>query len=159
AWDASPVRSSRALGGAANLSRRAGAREAEVSAGRPLQPAQQGFEVYNPPQTRPRRRGGAEAGPRRPGHGVPGRSQRGRRPPGEGPAQEVSLVLVIRAVSFKGQPLGREISARFAEAGGTIGRGNGSTLLLPDPERFISRTHAAISFQAGGFVITDSGTK
>jgi type VI secretion system FHA domain protein len=68
-------------------------------------------------------------------------------------------VLLIRAVSFKGRPVDRDISAQFAETGGTIGRGDSSTLVLPDPERFISRTHAAISFQAGGFVITDSATK
>jgi FHA domain-containing protein len=68
-------------------------------------------------------------------------------------------VLVIRAVSFNGRPLGQEILARFDEAGGTIGRGDNSTLVLPDPERFISRTHASISFQAGGFIITDNSTK
>jgi len=68
-------------------------------------------------------------------------------------------MLTIRAVSFKGQPLGREVTARFGDAGGTIGRGETNTLVLPDPERFISRTHATISFQAGGFIITDNGTK
>ena len=68
-------------------------------------------------------------------------------------------MVVIRAVSFKGRPAGREISGRFAEAGGTIGRGESNTLVLPDPERYISRTHATVSFQAGGFVITDTGTK
>jgi FHA domain-containing protein len=68
-------------------------------------------------------------------------------------------VLVIRAVSFKGRPLGGELTARFGEAGGTIGRGDTSTLVLPDPERYISRTHATISFQAGGFIVTDNGTK
>jgi type VI secretion system FHA domain protein len=31
--------------------------------------------------------------------------------------------------------------------------------VLADPERFISRTHATISFQAGGYLITDTGTK
>jgi len=68
-------------------------------------------------------------------------------------------MLTIRAISFKGQPLGRELTARFGEAGGTIGRGETNTLVLADPERFISRTHATISFQAGGFIITDNGTK
>ena len=33
-------------------------------------------------------------------------------------------MLTIRAVSFKGRPLDRELLARFEEAGGTIGRGN-----------------------------------
>jgi type VI secretion system FHA domain protein len=68
-------------------------------------------------------------------------------------------MLTIRAISLKGRPLDRELTARFEEAGGTIGRGESNTLVLPDPERFISRTHATISFQAGGYVITDTGTK
>jgi FHA domain-containing protein len=76
-----------------------------------------------------------------------------------GQAREVSGVLLIRAVSFNGRPLTQDIRARFNEAGGTIGRGEHSTLVLPDPERFISRTHAGISFQAGGFIITDNSTK
>jgi type VI secretion system FHA domain protein len=69
------------------------------------------------------------------------------------------IVVLIRAVSFKGGPVGREVAARFGEGGGTIGRGESSTLVLPDPERYISRTHASISFQAGGFVITDNSSK
>ena len=68
-------------------------------------------------------------------------------------------MLLIRAVSFNGRPIGRDLLARFGEAGGTIGRGENSTLVLPDPERFISRTHASVSFQAGGFIITDNSTK
>jgi FHA domain-containing protein len=68
-------------------------------------------------------------------------------------------MLTIRAVSFKGRPLDREVAARFEGAGGTIGRGETNTLVLADPERFISRTHATVSFQAGGFVITDTGGK
>jgi len=68
-------------------------------------------------------------------------------------------MLTIRVVSFKGRPLDRELAGRFEEAGGTIGRGETNTLVLLDPERFISRTHATISFQAGGYVITDTGTK
>jgi type VI secretion system FHA domain protein len=71
----------------------------------------------------------------------------------------VNIVVLIRAVSFRGQPVGRELAAQFGEAGGTIGRGETNTLALPDPERFISRTHATISFQAGGFIITDNSTK
>jgi type VI secretion system FHA domain protein len=71
----------------------------------------------------------------------------------------VGIVLLIRAISFRGRPVGQDIVARFGEAGGTIGRGDKSTLMLPDPEKFISRTHAIISFQAGGFVITDQGSK
>ena len=70
-----------------------------------------------------------------------------------------SMTLLIRAVSLKGQPLGRELSAQFRETGGTIGRGDSNVLVLPDPARYISRVHATVSFQAGGFVLTDNGTK
>jgi FHA domain-containing protein len=69
------------------------------------------------------------------------------------------MVLLMRAVSFKGRPVMPELSARFEEGGGTIGRGQNNALVLPDPERYISRIHATVSFQAGGFIITDNGTK
>jgi FHA domain-containing protein len=71
----------------------------------------------------------------------------------------VGTVLLIKVVSFKGRPMGRELSARFGEGGGTVGRADNSTLALSDPDRHISRTHASVAFQAGGFVITDMGTK
>ena len=69
------------------------------------------------------------------------------------------MVLLIRATTLKGRPLDYDLSARFEESGGTIGRGDKNTLVLPDPARYISRVHATVSFQAGGFVITDNGTK
>src|SRR5262245_47311320 len=69
------------------------------------------------------------------------------------------MVLLIRATSLKGRPLSQDLSARFEESGGTIGRGEKNALVLPDPERFISRVHATVSFQAGGFILTDNGTK
>ena len=69
------------------------------------------------------------------------------------------MVLLIRATSVKGRPPDQDLSARFEESGGTIGRGEKNTLVLPDPERFISRVHATVSFQAGGFILTGNGTK
>src|SRR6266542_3098591 len=78
---------------------------------------------------------------------------------GRSTGKGAAIVLVIRAVSFKGRPIGADLSATFGEAGGTIGRGGSATLVLPDPERFISRTHATVSFQAGGFIVTDNGAK
>src|SRR5262245_65685198 len=68
-------------------------------------------------------------------------------------------MLLIRAISFRGRPIDRELLGRFGEAGGTIGRGETSTMVLPDPDRYISRTHATVSFQAGGFLITDKATR
>lgn len=49
-------------------------------------------------------------------------------------------------------------SVRFGAEGGTIGRGSGSDLKLPDPDCYISSLHAAIDFQDGQFVITDKST-
>ena len=45
--------------------------------------------------------------------------------------EEVDIVLLLRAVSFQGRPIERELAAKFGEAGGTIGRGENSTLVLP----------------------------
>jgi predicted component of type VI protein secretion system len=67
-------------------------------------------------------------------------------------------MLVIEAIAVRGQPVGESLRATFGEGGGTIGRGSTSTLVLPDPERHISRTQATIEFQAGAYVITDTGT-
>jgi FHA domain-containing protein len=68
-------------------------------------------------------------------------------------------VLQMRVVSFKGRPPGQDLLARFGKAGGTIGRSENNTLVLPDPERYISRVHASIALQGGGFVLIDNGTK
>src|SRR5262249_41351138 len=76
-----------------------------------------------------------------------------------GKSEEAEIMLLIRVISYRDRPVDRELSARFGEAGGTIGLGEASTLVLPDPERHISRTHATITFQASGFVITDISTK
>lgn len=64
-------------------------------------------------------------------------------------------MITIKAVSFNGQPMKAPLGAQFGEAGGVIGRGNGNALVLPDPERFVSRAHAAIAFRAGTYVIRD----
>lgn len=68
-------------------------------------------------------------------------------------------MLAIETIAMRGQPVAERLRATFDESGGTIGRGNASTLLLPDPNRRISRTQATIAFQAGGFVLTDTGTR
>lgn len=64
-------------------------------------------------------------------------------------------MIMIKAVSFNGQPMATPLGAEFGEDGGVIGRGNGNALVLPDPERFVSRAHAAIAFRGGRYVIRD----
>jgi len=67
------------------------------------------------------------------------------------------MILTLLAVSLNDQALTRPITARFDNAGGTIGRADHSTMALPDPERFISRKQAEIAFVGGGFTIRNVG--
>ena len=68
----------------------------------------------------------------------------------------------IRIVSKDGAPasalaLGVPLAARFGETVGDLGRGVGCTLVLPDPNREISRKQALITCQAGRHFIRPIG--
>jgi len=67
-------------------------------------------------------------------------------------------MLSIKAVSLNGQPLPSPSSAVFDERGGTLGRKEDCTLVLPDPERLISRHHALIEYRGGQFFVRDQGS-
>ena len=67
------------------------------------------------------------------------------------------MIITLKAVSLNEQALSQPITARFDVSGGTIGRADHSTLALPDPERFISRTQAEVVFVSGGFIIRNIG--
>lgn len=67
-------------------------------------------------------------------------------------------MITLEVTAVNDQPATRRIAAQFDESGGNIGRGDGNTLVLPDPEKVISRTHATISFRAGAYIIEDRGT-
>lgn len=66
-------------------------------------------------------------------------------------------MIALTVLSYNGAPADGP-SAQFDELGGTIGRANNNQLVLPDPERTISRVHARLVFRAGGFVIADNGS-
>ncbi len=68
------------------------------------------------------------------------------------------MALIIRSISYKGLPPSQEISGQFDAQGGTIGRAPNNHLVLPDPEKFVSRLHATVVFEAGQFFIQDSST-
>lgn len=51
-----------------------------------------------------------------------------------------------------------ESSKIFDTAGGTIGRGQGNTWVLDDPERYLSNVHCEISFENGRFYLIDRST-
>jgi type VI secretion system FHA domain protein len=67
-------------------------------------------------------------------------------------------MLTITVLSYNEVPVAPTVTAKFDEKGGTIGRSPDSTLLLPDPERVISRTHALIVLEEGRYMVRDQGT-
>jgi type VI secretion system FHA domain protein len=65
-------------------------------------------------------------------------------------------MIVIRVVSHAGQAPPRPVQAAF-EAGGHIGRGADCTLVLPDPQRRLSRRHAEVLEREGRHYIRQLG--
>ncbi len=66
-------------------------------------------------------------------------------------------MITIRITAFNGAPAFPQ-EATFGEAGGTIGRADDSTLVLDDPQKTISRTHAHVFAAGGRWVIEDRGS-
>ena len=66
-------------------------------------------------------------------------------------------MIVLSVTSFNGAPVGI-VPVSFDELGGTIGRATTNQLVLPDPDRTISRVHAHVVFKAGRYVLIDRGS-
>lgn len=66
-------------------------------------------------------------------------------------------MITIHVTSYNGLPPPQPLSTEFDETGGSIGRAAINQLVLPDPERLISKVHAKIAFREGGYVIIDQG--
>ena len=66
-------------------------------------------------------------------------------------------MIVLTVLSYSGVPA-EGLSARFDELGGSIGRADNNQLVLPDPERSISRLHAKVLFRSGQYAIVDNGS-
>ncbi|WP_046115832.1 type VI secretion system-associated FHA domain protein TagH [Aquincola tertiaricarbonis] len=66
-------------------------------------------------------------------------------------------MIVLTVQSFNGQPTAA-LSATFDELGGTVGRADNNQLVLPDPDRSISRVHAQVVFRHGAFALVDRGS-
>jgi FHA domain-containing protein len=64
----------------------------------------------------------------------------------------------IRVTAYNGAPPPLPLLAEFNESGGNIGRAEGNALVLHDPARTISRTHASIAFRDGRYHIRNLGT-
>lgn len=63
------------------------------------------------------------------------------------------MLLTIRTLSCPPPDTPQSIHAQFNAAGGRIGRSPPCTLILPDPNRHISREHAEIRYRDSGFSI------
>ncbi|MGI9284565.1 MAG: type VI secretion system-associated FHA domain protein TagH [Pseudomonadales bacterium] len=68
------------------------------------------------------------------------------------------MKLTLEVTSFQANALKETSRKEFSTAGGTLGRVVDNTWVLPDPERFLSSTHAQILYQSGGFHIKDTST-
>ncbi len=66
--------------------------------------------------------------------------------------------LVLEVTSFQKALMGGGSRHEFDERGGLIGRGRRSDWVLPDPDRYVSGTHAEISHDGERFYIIDVST-
>lgn len=66
-------------------------------------------------------------------------------------------MIVLSVSSYNGAPT-EPREASFDELGGTIGRATTNQLVLPDPDRTISRVHAQVVLRNGAFTVVDRGS-
>lgn len=67
-------------------------------------------------------------------------------------------MIKISVASYNNTPSAQVLAFTFDELGGTIGRGDANQLILPDPERSISRVHAQVVYRNGRFSLIDKGS-
>ena len=67
-------------------------------------------------------------------------------------------MLTITVDTLNSAPLAPPLTATFGEVGGTIGRAAENTLVLTDPDRKISRTHAVVFHRDGAYGLRDQGS-
>ncbi len=68
------------------------------------------------------------------------------------------MLLNLRILSYRNQPVPTAAVGRFDGSGGSIGRSPDNTLMLDDPGKYISRVHAQIAFRDGAFYLEDVGS-
>lgn len=62
----------------------------------------------------------------------------------------------LKVVTFKGRPPEEPLTITFGREGGTIGRSKKNSLVLPDPNRYISRQHAVILCENDSYYFKDT---
>lgn len=65
-------------------------------------------------------------------------------------------MITLTVTSFNGTAVS-DLAYAFDELGGTVGRAPTNQLVLPDPERSISRVQAQVGFRAGAYFLTARG--
>ena len=68
------------------------------------------------------------------------------------------MPLTLTVTSYKGAPPSTPASVSIDHESLTIGRHKGNSLVLHDPENFVSGTHAQIEYRDDGYYITDNST-
>ncbi|MCA1245718.1 type VI secretion system-associated FHA domain protein TagH [Massilia sp. MS-15] len=68
------------------------------------------------------------------------------------------MLLTLRILTYRHQPVPPAPAVRFDAQGGQIGRAPDNTLVLDDPSKYISRIHARVGVQDGAFVLEDLGS-
>jgi type VI secretion system FHA domain protein len=66
------------------------------------------------------------------------------------------MSLTLTVLTFKNQPVTGIKPVTIGSNGGGIGRSDDNALVLPDTEKFVSRHHAAISFENGCYYLSDT---
>lgn len=67
-------------------------------------------------------------------------------------------MIELTVISFRGVRVEQSLSTTFDATGGTIGRAPTSALVLDDPDRTVSRTHAQVICRGGDYFIVDRGS-
>jgi type VI secretion system FHA domain protein len=68
------------------------------------------------------------------------------------------MLLTLRILTYRNQPVPTSAPGRFSAAGGTVGRSPDNALVLDDPGKYISRVHAKVLFRGGEFFLEDVGS-
>jgi type VI secretion system protein len=65
------------------------------------------------------------------------------------------MALRLRIVGEQAKGLGDASTKVFGVHGGSIGRSRDNDWILPDPDRYLSGSHARVDFRAGSYVVVD----
>jgi type VI secretion system FHA domain protein len=68
------------------------------------------------------------------------------------------MALTLKVLSYKKDPAREMSSASFDQQGGSLGRSPENHFVLSDPEKYVSRKHAVISYENGFYYLTDTST-